>query len=225
MAFSRVVKAKVFELWLKSICFHHFSFTLLYFHYIRVESGIGNPGRAEWTPTLLSTSPIFSLSFARLRKNDSRRKTLETSETCKFSYISMRGWNSLKNDEFKVPELPDDCVVIYIHTHTYIYHLGQKVLGLVTVWRSRSADFNSSFFVVLVEVSLMFCQILSLIAWLLLKWRRIVYIYLCVWVRFFTKKKCHRLCSNEFALNFVLKMDLTVRRLWKCWRRVSATIL
>ena len=26
-----------------------------------------------------------------------------------------------------------------------IYHLDQKVLGLVTVWRSRSADFNSFF--------------------------------------------------------------------------------
>ena len=43
------------------------------------------------------------------------------------------------------------------------YHLDQKVLGLVTVWRSRSADFNS-FFVVLVEVSLTFCQIFSLIS-------------------------------------------------------------
>ena len=43
-------------------------------------------------------------------------------------------------------------------------HLDQKVLGLVNVWRSRSADFNSSFFVVLVEVSLTFCQIFNLIA-------------------------------------------------------------
>ena len=45
----------------------------------------------------------------------------------------------------------------------WIYHLDQKVVGLVTVWRSRSADLNS-FFVVLVEVSLTFCQIFSLIA-------------------------------------------------------------
>ena len=60
------------------------------------------------------------------------------------------------------------------------YQLDQKVLGLVTAWRSRSADFNSSFFVVLVEVSLTFCQIFSLIAWHLLKWRCIVYtIFVC----------------------------------------------
>ena len=44
------------------------------------------------------------------------------------------------------------------------YHLDQKVLGLDTVWRSRSADFNPSFFVVLVEVSLRFCQIFRLTA-------------------------------------------------------------
>ena len=51
-----------------------------------------------------------------------------------------------------------------------------------------------------------------------------VHLSLCV-VSIFHKKKCHWPCSNEFALNFVLKMDLTVRRLWKCWRSVSATIL
>ena len=74
--------------------------------------------------------------------------------------------------------------------------------------------FQCFFFVVLVEVSLTFCQIFSLIVWHLLKWRCIVYIYFCVWFRFFTKKKkCHRLCSNEFALNFVLKIDSSVRRL------------
>ena len=50
-----------------------------------------------------------------------------------------------------------------------------------------------------------------------------VHLSLCV-VSIFHKKKCHRLCSNEFALNFVLKMDLTVRRLWKYRRSVSATL-
>ena len=75
-----------------------------------------------------------------------------------------------------------------LKTYLQVYHLDQKVLGLVTVWRSRSADFNSSSFVVLVEVSLTFCQIFSLIAWHLWKWCCIVYIYLCVWFRFFSKK-------------------------------------
>ena len=31
---------------------------------------------------------------------------------------------------------------------THTYHFDKKVLGLVTVWGSRSADFNSSFFCV-----------------------------------------------------------------------------
>ena len=51
-----------------------------------------------------------------------------------------------------------------------------------------------------------------------------VHLFLCV-ISIFHKEKCHRLCSNKFALNFVLKMNLTVRRLWKCWRSVSTTIL
>ena len=92
----------------------------------------------------------------------------------------------------------------------------QKVLGLFTVWRSRSADFNSSFFCCVgrsvIDVlsdfqldSLTFVEVTPYC----------VHLSLCV-VSIFHKNKCHRLGSNEFALNFVLKTDLTMRRLWKC---------
>ena len=107
------------------------------------------------------------------------------------------------------------------------YHLDQKILGLVTVWRSRSADFNSSFFVVLVEVSLTFCQIFSLITWHLLKRRRIVYIYLCVWFRFFTKKKISSTLQQRVCIKFCVKNGFndaqTLEMLEKCFGNDTLT--
>ena len=110
-------------------------------------------------------------------------------------------------------------------TFTTVYHLDQKVLGLVTVWRSRSADFNSLFFCYVgrsVIDGMSDFQLDSLTFVYVTLY--CVYLSLCVVSIFHKKKKCHQLCSNKFVLNFVLKMDLTVRRLWKCWRSVSATI-
>ena len=109
------------------------------------------------------------------------------------------------------------CISCYILVLTY--HLDQKVLGLVTVWRSRSADFNSSFFVVLPEVSLTFWQISSLIAWYLLKWRCIVYIYLCVGFDFSQKKMSstlHQRVCIEFCVKNRFDGAQTLEMLEKC---------